>query len=135
MYSDYQKGFPDVPEIEPAALADLLDDGQTVLVDVREPREWAVSHIPGAITQAEFERDRGKYKDRPVVAYCTIGYRSGQFAKHLITEGLDARNLRGAILGWVHEGHPVVNDDGETERVHVYGPQWDLLPDGYESVW
>jgi sodium/bile acid cotransporter 7 len=135
MYLGYQEGFPDVPEIDPAALAQALQDDSVVLVDTREPREWAVSRISGAITQDEFEGSKAKYKDRKIVAYCTIGYRSGQFAKQLITEGCDASNLSGSILAWVHAGEPVVNDDGQTNQVHVYGPQWDLLPDGYESVW
>ncbi len=135
MYSEYQKGFPEVPEVQPAELAEALADGSTVLVDVREPREWDVSRIPGAITLDAFERDKAKYKDRPIIAYCTIGYRSGQFAQRLSKDGFDASNLRGSILAWAHAGQPLVNDDGETTRVHVYGPQWDLLPDGFESVW
>ncbi|GJM27319.1 MAG: hypothetical protein DHS20C16_37340 [Phycisphaerae bacterium] len=135
MYSEYQEGFPEVPEVEPAELAEALADGSTVLVDVREPREWAVSRIPGAITLDAFERAKDTYRDRPIVAYCTIGYRSGQFAQRLTQAGFDASNLRGSILAWVHAGQPLVNDEGETTQVHVYGPQWDLLPDGFESVW
>lgn len=135
MYSDYQKGFPEVPEVEPAELAEALAAGSSVLVDVREPREWAVSRISGAITIDAFERDKAQYKDRPIVAYCTIGYRSGQFAQRLSQDGFDASNLRGSILAWAHAGQPLVDDEGETTRVHVYGPQWDLLPDGFESVW
>ena len=135
MYSGYHEGFPDVPEVEPAALSESLRDHSIVLVDVREPREWAISRIPGAITQAEFERNKETYRNRPIVAYCTIGYRSGQYARRLAAEGFTASNLRGSILAWVHAGEPVVDDDVETKRVHVYGPQWDLLPDGYESVW
>lgn len=134
-YAGYKKGFPNVPEIEPDALAEALENDEVVLVDTREPREWDVSHIPGAITQAEFEKRSDGLKDRPIVTYCTIGYRSGQFAKRLIEQGFDASNLHGSILAWVHAGHPVINESGETKRVHVYGPQWDLLPDGYESVW
>jgi len=135
MYTDYQKGFPDVPEVEPAELSKSLDAGRIVLVDVREPREWAVSRIDGAITQADFESKRDSFKDRPIVAYCTIGYRSGQFAKRLAEDGFEASNLRGSLLAWAQAGLPLINDEGETKQVHVYGPQWDLLPDGYESVW
>ncbi len=135
MYAEYQEGFPDVPEVEPETVAQALESNAAVVVDVREPREWAVSHIPGAIPVEAFEQDKMKYKDRPIIAYCTIGYRSGQFAKRLTEEGFNASNLRGSILGWVHAGEPVVNDKGETKQVHVFGPQWDLLPEGYESIW
>ena len=135
MYSDYQEGFPDVPEVGPEELSQAMEDGQTVVVDVREPREWDVSRIPGAIALDTFESNQAQYKDRPIVAYCTIGYRSGQFAQRMIQDGFNVSNLRGSILAWAHAGHPLVNKDGETTRVHVYGPQWDLLPDGFESVW
>ena len=134
-YEGYKEGFPDVPEIEPDALAEALEKDEVVLVDTRDPREWEVSRIPGAITQEEFESRRDSLKDRPIVAYCTVGYRSGQFAKDLIEQGFDATNLHGSILAWVHAGQPVVNDSGETKRLHVYGPQWDLAPADYESVW
>jgi rhodanese-related sulfurtransferase len=135
MYQDYQKSFPDVPEITASELADRMDQGGVTVVDVRTPREWDVSRIPGAIPIEEFEKNPASYKDQPVIAYCTIGYRSGQFAKRLQEQGFDASNLTGSILSWVHEGYEVVDNDGETNRVHVYGPQWDLLPPEYESVW
>ena len=135
MYEDYREGFPDVPEIDPHALAKAIEDESVVVVDVRDPREWAVSRIPGAIPKSEFEANKVTYKDRPIVAYCTVGYRSGQFAKSLNDEGFQASNLSGSILAWAHAGQSLVDDQGETRKVHVYGPQWNLLPDGYEPVW
>ena len=37
-----------IQKIEPAAAIRLLDSGKAVAVDVREPDEYAVGHIPGA---------------------------------------------------------------------------------------
>jgi rhodanese-related sulfurtransferase len=105
-------------------------------VDVRESSEQQVSMLPGAIPVEEFERTLEKYRDRIIVTYCTVGYRSGVYARKLREQGLDAFNLRGSILLWLHSGRQVVDGDGRsTRRVHVYGSEWDLDPEGYESVW
>ena len=84
-----------------------------------------------------FEANRGQYPDdATIVAHCTIGYRSGKYVAKLQRQGLDALNLKGSILSWVHAGQPVVTFEGEeTKRVHVYGQKWDLLPQGYKAVW
>lgn len=136
MYADYRKDFPDVKEISAEELVDLRKREDVVVVDVREPREMAVSMIPGAISKTEFEQKIDEFKNRPIVTHCTIGYRSGVYAEELKQRGIDAMNLKGSILSWVHAGQPVVDAEGrETKRVHVYGKKWDLLPEGYEAVW
>ena len=116
-----------------------------VLVDCREAAERDVSVIEGSIDKAEFEHLLGlaesaaeAFEGRRICCYCTIGYRSGLFAKDLaIARGLDAVNMRGSLLAWVHAGGKVVlRDSGaETNRVHVYGRRWALLPEGYDAVW
>lgn len=118
---------------------DYLADGQRdriVLVDNRAARERAVSYIPGSITRAEFERDAGQYRDRPVVVYCTVGCRSGRYATKLRKRGFDARNLGGGVLAWAFADQRFIGPDGaDTRRVHVYGRRWNALPDGFEPVW
>jgi rhodanese-related sulfurtransferase len=105
-----------------------------VLVDVREKREVKVSMLPGAITKAEFERDRLKYKDHTVVAYCTIGYRSSDYVQKLVKNKTMAFNLRESLLGWAHRGLSFSNDDKETKKAHVYEEAWNFLPDDYVGV-
>lgn len=133
MYRGYEREFPQVPDVLPSELL-AATNKTALLVDVRSPAEQAVSMIPGAVTRRDFERDVHQYKGRPVVTYCTIGYRSGLYAETLRKKGWDVRNLRGSILGWVHAGGKVVNKEGKTRTVHVYGPAWSLLPDGYKAV-
>jgi len=124
--------YPEVPEVDRAALLRL--SGPPVLVDVRSAEERAVSGLEGAISVEEYEA--GGWEARTVVAYCTVGERSGRFARELRARGGDARNLRGGVLSWAHEGGSVVSADGRpTRRVHVYGPRWDLLPRGWEGVY
>jgi rhodanese-related sulfurtransferase len=130
--------FPAVPDIgvaEWVAGAGSPGPGpQPLLVDVREPHEQAVSMLPGAISRSTFERERERYRDRLIVPYCTIGLRSGLYARELIEQGFAARNLAGSVLAWAHAGLPFEAGGKPTRRVHVYGADWNLLPRGYEPV-
>ncbi len=127
--------LPGVPELTVAQLRQLQSQEEIVLVDVRTPDEQVVSMIPGAITASEFEDNRRSYEAATVVTYCTIGGRSGRYAKGLVDAGMKAFNLRGAILAWTHAGGELIDTEGPTRRVHVHGRKFDLTADGYESVW
>jgi len=135
LYLRYKRSFAEVPEITVEQLLAARKTQPLVLVDVRSRREREVSMIPGAISAEQLERNLQAYADRRIVTYCTIGYRSGLYARELRRRGLDAVNLAGSILSWVHAGQPVVDEGGPTRRVHVYGPEWNLLPAGYVPVW
>lgn len=159
MYRDYKAdAFAGVKDIDAVDVKAQVTQSETtnpqedktqstprvLFVDVREPRERDVSVIAGAVTKEAFEKDRAKYKDRRVVVYCTIGYRSGVYVKKLAEQGVEAANLKGGILAWTHAGGGVQagakpargeNQGAPTKRVHVYGRKWNLLPDGFESVW
>lgn len=136
MYQGYRQDFPDVKELSPQELRKLQETGATVLVDVRTPEEQAVSMLPGAITKEAFESAQDIYRDQSVVAYCTIGARSGAYAEKLKKEGFKAFNLKSGILAWTYAGLPLLNPKGEkTKRVHTYGRRWNLVADGYEATW
>ena len=136
MYRDYRREFRDVPDVTATDLRSLLENGEVLVVDVRDANERAVSTIPGAITVEEFERDHNDGRDVSVVTYCTIGYRSGLFADRLRQRGVTVLNLSGGILAWSHADGQLVTPAGEpTKRVHVYGRRWNLLPPEYEAVW
>ncbi|MDX2231033.1 MAG: rhodanese-like domain-containing protein [Leptolyngbyaceae cyanobacterium bins.349] len=136
LYQTYAQHFPDVVEISVPALMQLQQTQSVVLVDVRSPQEQAVSRLPGAITLAEFEQHRDRYCDRPIVAYCTIGYRSGLLAKDLQQQGIPVQNLRGSVLSWTHAGGHFVTPDGQpTQKVHVYGKRWNLIAADYHAIW
>ncbi len=133
-----QRLFPAVPDISVAAwdaAAAPAGPGQPLLlVDVRAAHEQAVSMLPGAIGRQAFERERERYREHLIVPYCTIGLRSGLYARQLIEEGFAARNLAGSALAWAHAGLAFEADGKPTRRVHVYGADWNLLPAGYEPV-
>lgn len=127
-------GRPEVGTITARELCSAIESGDSspVLVDVRSDEELAVSRIPGAITQQEYESAAAELAGRPVVAYCTVGGRSYLYARKLVAGGVDAVNFRDGVIGWCREGRPLESPDKrETYRVHPY---WRIfqVPDQYE---
>jgi rhodanese-related sulfurtransferase len=135
MYSGYKKEFADVADIDVRDAMQLDAEGRAVFVDVRKKKERRVSMLPGAIGKQELLKDPEKFTDQTLIGYCTISYRSGKLARKLKSRGITMLNLRGGLLAWVHEGGKVYDAQGETKRIHVYGPKWNLAPKDYETVW
>lgn len=135
MYHDYKTNdFAGVPDITVAYIK-ANPSRPFVLVDVREKKEIAVSRIPGALTVKEFEKQKSSLKGSVIVPYCTIGYRSGLYTAKLRKQGFDAYNLVGGVLAWAFEGQRFDGPHGETDSVHVYGKEWNLLPSRCTAVW
>ena len=91
----------------------------------RTPAEWNVSHLAGARRVepgASAAAAVGKLsKDAPIVAYCAVGYRSGEMAKRLRAAGFtQVQNLEGSIFKWANEHRPLVHEGEPTTRVHPY---------------
>lgn len=139
LYKKWTKDFRDLPELSISEFKRIsaISPQKIVLVDVREKNEQDVSKIPGSIPQGQFLKDITQYRGKTIVAYCTIGYRSGKFAMKLRNKyKMDARNLTGSLLGWIHEGGQLINSKGRpTKKVHVYGKDWNFVPDSYEPTW
>ena len=118
-----------------ALFADSKSDKRFVIVDVRNKVETDVSIIPGAITLAEFEKTQKDHHGKNVIAYCTVGYRSGLYAKELRKKGWIAWNYEGSILDWCNSGLPVETPDGQrTTRVHTFNSSY-VLAAGYQPVY
>jgi len=135
LYNDYRKDFPGVADISPDRAMTPADPERLLFVDVRNRAEQEVSMLPGAITDRQYLKNPTAYRDHLVIAYCTIGYRSGEFAQKLHQEQeIPALNLRGGILAWLHAGGKVYKKGQAVNRVHVYGKKWDLAPSAYQSI-
>ncbi|WP_372895211.1 rhodanese-like domain-containing protein [Stieleria sp.] len=105
-----------------------------VVVDVRSDAEVDVSIIPGAITKKQYEANLEDYQGRTVIPYCTVGGRSGAYAKQLAAKGVKVKNYKGSILKWVDAELPLVTLDGKpTNRVHTYSDRY-KIPSKYEQV-
>lgn len=105
-----------------------------ILVDVRTEAEINVSTIPGAIARDELESSWDDYRDRVVIAYCTIGGRSLIYARRLAHRGVDSRNFKAGIIGWCESGLPLESPLGdETNQVHTHTGLF-RVPPTYEQV-
>ena len=128
--------FPGVPQMSIEELdRRLKDDPPPLVIDVREPFEYDVSHLPGAVHAqgdniAELVADTAP--DRPIVLYCSVGYRSSAAVADLIQLndpeiGNRVWNLEGSIFEWANSGRPVYRGEDEVDRVHPYAKQWSKL--------
>jgi molybdopterin/thiamine biosynthesis adenylyltransferase/rhodanese-related sulfurtransferase len=102
-----------VTEIMPARLAERLAHGESLeILDVREPYEWQIGHIPGArlvpLDRIAAEIPRLD-KSRETILYCKVGARSRYAAQQLADAGVsEVRNLAGGILRWIDEVDPTM---------------------------
>ena len=78
--------------------------GGARLLDVRTSREFAAGHLPGAVNipLGDLERRAPSLgpKDRPIVAYCQSGQRSGVAKRLLMANGFTAVHNLGAMSSW-----------------------------------
>jgi rhodanese-related sulfurtransferase len=114
------------------SVAQLKRQPAPVLLDAREPAEFAVSHLRGAklVGYDQFSLAEVQHipKNAPIVVYCSVGARSEKIGAKLQTAGFtNVRNLYGGIFEWVNEGQPVFTGHNQpTDRVHAYSPAWGI---------
>jgi rhodanese-related sulfurtransferase len=129
-----RKRYPDVRQISTQELSEWLRSARAkpVLLDVREPAEYAISHLPGA-RQVSPDTTPGQLtteipKEAPIVTYCSVGWRSSGFAEKLSRAGYkNVQNLEGSIFRWANEDRPLVRDGKPAEKVHPYSAYWSRL--------
>jgi len=100
--------------LTPSAAIQLMNDGNTVLLDVREQNELQSGviskpvHIPlSAVSKRVSELE--KYKDKSILVYCRTGNRSGSICRQLSSKGFEkVYNLAGGILAW-QDAHLPIN--------------------------
>jgi rhodanese-related sulfurtransferase len=89
-----------------------LADGSIALVDVREPNEFAVGHIAGAISMPLSRFDASQLPSEPgkrIVFNCRSGKRTLQAIEMARLAGRRDANAHyeGSILDWVAAGEPL----------------------------
>jgi len=85
-----------------------------IVLDVREPYEYAAGHIAGAkllpLSQLQSRLDEVP-ADQPVYVYCHSGNRSKQASEILAKAGKkDIRDVSGGILAWEAAGYPITRE-------------------------
>lgn len=114
-------------DIQQDELKAQLDASAAIVVDTREPREFAGAtpygeqrggHLPGAVNlyfknlltpdgrllpPAELQNQltaQGITPDKPIIVYCTGGIRSGWMAAVLVSLGYEVKNYAGSMWEW-----------------------------------
>jgi len=106
------------PDVSVQQAADAAAAGHVLLVDVREHDEWSAGHAPGAVHIPLSELTAADLPtDRPVVAVCRSGNRSGVAAAQLAQAGVQVANVAGGMTAWAAAGLPVVTLDGSPGEI------------------
>ena len=110
---------------------ELRENNQNyTILDIRELKEYNVSHIKNAISISfnDFNVKMIKHKidkNTPIVVYCSIGYRSEKVGEKLLDEGFTVYNLYGGIFNWINSNNPIVdNNEIATQKVHCFNQEW-----------
>jgi len=113
--ADYAWAMPhdvsDAPSLATEEAPAWLREHGALVVDVREPEEYAQGHLPGAISvpQAELaSRLEDLPRDRDLLVVCEAGTRSMRATAFLRSMGFNrAVNLLRGTDDWRQAGHPV----------------------------
>ena len=131
--------FDDIHHITTAELvAQMKSENPPAILDIREPEEYETSHLPNARHLLPKSSDAqirellsGIPAERPIVVYCSVGYRSSTMARRLKAHGrVNVSNLEGSIFAWAVDGHSLESRD----KIHPYN--WfghRLIPDKLEA--
>ncbi len=121
-----------VPYISVTELRMYQAQGNTLILDSRELKEFQVSHLDNAVNvgfdQFSLKDFTEKYPDKNllIVVYCTLGIRSEIIADKLIKAGYkNVKNLYGGICEWKNKDFKVVDSTQiETQNVHTFSKEW-----------
>jgi rhodanese-related sulfurtransferase len=105
-----KEGIHQMLEVDQTTFAAAHRDG-AVVVDVREPFEYAEGHVPGAVLMPLRQlASRAAELPRGVLVYviCASGNRSLSAAEYLTATGVDAWSVAGGTGAWLRAGRPVV---------------------------
>jgi rhodanese-related sulfurtransferase len=105
------RGTPVIPEILPQELKTRLDKGDAVvLLDVREPEEVAIVHLPGSVHIPMGDIPGRLHEldpDKEIIVYCHHGIRSMRVAMFLAQRDFtEVKNLAGGIDAWALDVAP-----------------------------
>ena len=120
-----------------------ISSDKFIIFDAREKAEFDVSHIPDAIylgySDFNVVRIKNIPKEKNIVIYCSIGYRSEKIGEKLLRLGYkNVYNLYGSIFEWANEKYPLLSSNGKTTyTVHSYNKSWSkwVTNEEIRTVW
>ena len=101
--------------------AELMNDPNVVVLDVRTANEFKDGHLVGALNIDQAQSDFIKKAkealttNKTIAVYCRSGRRSANAAERLAAEGYKVVNLKGGILAWREAKMPVTTDTFEVD--------------------
>lgn len=105
-----------------------LRDADGLVLDVREPAEYAHGHVPGAVNvpQAELAmRLEELPRDRRIYVVCQAGFRSLRSAQFLRQVGFErVATVPGGTAAWEEAGFPLAFAETAEERPAVAESEW-----------
>lgn len=113
IYNELRRRLDGVQELGPHAATQAMNAEGSVILDVREDSEYKQGHIANAVhipvgQLAKRLPELDKYRERPLIAYCRTGNRSGSAARLLHKHGFaTVHNLAGGIVAWQNANLPV----------------------------
>jgi rhodanese-related sulfurtransferase len=100
-----------IVDLERSQIKAGLADGSILLVDVREPHEFAAGHIPGSVSMplSSFDPDAIPHAaGKQTVFSCAAGVRSVRAIEFAQSAGLDIdAHYIGGFKDWLMAGEPV----------------------------
>lgn len=121
-----------VPYVSVQELRRLQINDTVIILDSREPNEYATSHLNTARFigynhfSSEEISEEIEDKNAPIIVYCSLGIRSEEIGEKLKKAGFtNVKNLYGGIFEWKNAGYPVINSEGkETDTIHTFSKSW-----------
>ena len=116
--SDLRK--PPIEDLSPQQVAKALQDKKILLIDVREPDEYASQRIAGAVLYPLSTFDASMLppdEPRRIVFQCGSGKRSATAAHARLAGGAErTAHLAGGLGAWIAAGLPVIRLDPATGK-------------------
>jgi rhodanese-related sulfurtransferase len=113
LWPTLQRRWSPIREIGALEATQLINRRDALMLDLREPKEYAGGRVPNAVHLPQSQlASRGdelkKLTARPVIAYCDRGQRSRTAAAALAKLGFaEVYTLRGGLRAWTEAGLPV----------------------------
>jgi len=121
-----------VPYISVTELRMYQAQGNVLILDSRELKEFTVSHIETATNvgydhfSIEDFSEKHPNKEEAIVVYCTLGIRSETISDQLLKAGYtNVKNLYGGICEWKNKDFKVYDStETETQNIHTFNKEW-----------
>ncbi|MBD1915535.1 MULTISPECIES: molybdopterin-synthase adenylyltransferase MoeB [Cyanophyceae] len=108
-----EKELADISEMTVTELKQVLDSGadDVLLLDVRNPNEYEIAHIPGSVLVPLPDIENGDGVDKVkslvnghrLIVHCKMGGRSAKALGILKQHGIEGTNVKGGITAWSQE--------------------------------